>query len=546
MPFETEDIYKEPITDYLTEEEFRSHKMRLIGKYIDIKGIAGVGKTTENIKLIRGYLHLNYKVLLITHNHKLIRDILKEHKDIDWIKNHEYEIALGKEQNDEFNRPLCKFPKKRVYLHKCYKCKYHFNPYNKCLFVKKWERIDNLIMDAKPCVVMTVSQLLNPIGIKMKDFVIICDESVDNFINAIYDIPDRFIKDNLLIFKSLYQKQKENPNIKVCPFSCTTKETTNCFNCNHFEVYGTPEFIEIINKIKPIDEEEYFFYQEIKNKRIILCRKLEYHKGNNVRYLVPIPHEFNWKKIQPKQFIYTDATSSVKSAEETLGLKFDQIIIIEKELKNKVIQLYSSGTIDDMSKRLEYIQEILQLCNFPDNKETLIVCKDMFKKDLMEMTKCYICNHEEGIGTNDYEDCNNVLLYGKIRFNETQKILYHESRNKYRKTWNESKSDIEQKEKAIVIQNATRIRPYADSSKVIAYMFKDTYKELMPTITIKNINQILKMLKEKEKYQNCNRTEIIKNLRTSWELINKIIEELEIMELIEPINHRRDILIWIR
>jgi len=171
------------------------------------------------------------------------------------------------------------------------------------------------------------------------------------------------------------------------------------------------EIFRVINKNQIFTDEDYFSHLAYNKKRQIVDEVLN--------------HFAFFRRIDPKnsKLIYSASHTSLKIVEKIFGKLPDLHITITSKIRPEVTLINEKGTIKAIEKLIPKIPYVLEFLNIPDSDETLLICKKMFVDEIKKFCNCNITHYGAlSVGTNRFEKCKYILLFGRIFPNTLQQV----------------------------------------------------------------------------------------------------------------------------
>lgn len=332
---------------------------------------------------------------------------------------------------------------------------------------------------------------------KYKPYVLIIDESIENIVHTAIQVPEWIVLDfNPIECEECPLKNDCKPRYKR--LKGITKGKYKCIFRVPKKDYNLD--IETLN--------EYFFDYNMKNTEEIYGvwdnkRKRHVLIGyNSLDFLKDV-----------STIIYNDATGKVSMVEKHIGRKLDLILEDDEPLLNPTLILLEQMSLNKTEKELENLISYMNLFKIPLTDDTVIFTKMKFFYSLEALLPEEV-NIEYygrlGRGTNRYEHCHNVVLWGRFDLPYHVKELLKLHDVDY-----EDSNWIGMSEE---IQAMHRIRPLLDRNKRI-FLFTNSisgqFKENENLIGFmrSHLKICTEILDNKQKYEGLTITQISKKIK---------------------------------
>ena len=461
---------------------------------------SGTGKTKKNYETIRYFVKNDMKILICLPNHRLIEEFIErmEYK-CDYIH------LRGKLQPLMCNK---EYPNPDAYLNGgCNNC-----DERPCLYKLQFER-------ALDCgVVFVVPQMLRFVETFEPDLVVI-DESIQYIVRKGIPIPPQ-IRPHVAF---------EQIKCDSCPVKdkCTKKSYRNKYpqlRCP-YKMYFTIDCSTIdISDITSLDE--YFFKYNVENCGEIYGIWDE--EKNDYVILGYTPLDF---LDSIETLIFNCATTTLSIAENTFGREFDAVIKDKEIMENPIYILNDAMTMTKTERAIPALVEIFDLCNIPTDGNTVIYCKKKFEADINQLLPEVLTGHYGDCrGSNRFEDCKNVVLFGRFALRDSVKWLLH--------LYGLSREETESMEEAEELQALHRVRPLLDN-EVRIFLFTNTLIDKISHATEvfskRHLDKCLEFLTRKEELEGLTKTDLYKEIKGDHNDIKRSLEILKHFNKIRPI-----------
>ncbi|MFX1281166.1 MAG: hypothetical protein ACFFA3_17580 [Promethearchaeota archaeon] len=487
MYLDSNDLERQPAHTFRTKWTFNNKS-------------SGTGKTKKNYETIKYFVKNDMKILICLPNHRLIEEFIErmEYK-CDYIH------LRGKLQPSMCNKD---HPNPDAYLNGgCYYC-----DERPCLYKLQFER-------AKDCdVVFVVPQMLRFVETYEPDLLII-DESIESIVRKGIPIPPQ-IRPHVRF---------EEITCESCPVNdkCTKKNYRSKYpqlRCP-YKMYSTIGFSTIeTTDINSLDE--YFFKYNVEHSNDLYGIWDE--DKNDYVILGYTPLDF---LDGVETLIFNCATTTLSLAENTFGREFDAIIKDKEVMENPIYILDDVMTITKTEEAIPFLVEILDLCNIPNDENTVIYCKKKFEADIKQLLpEVHTGHYGDSRGSNRFEECKNVVLFGRFALRDSVKWLLS--------LYGLSSQEIKSMEEAEEIQALHRARPLLDRG-VRIFLFTNTLIDKIPQATKvfskRHLDKCLEILTRKEELEGLSKTELYKEIQGDHNDIKISLEILEHFNKIKPI-----------
>lgn len=479
MYLDSTELERQPAHTFLTKWTFNNKS-------------CGTGKTKKDSNNIKYYVKKGMKVFVCLSNHKLIEEFIErmEYKC-------EYIHLKGKLQPLMCNKEN---PNPNAFLNGgCNNCKE-----KPCDYKLQFER-------AKNCnIVFVVPQMLRYIETYKPDLLII-DESIESIVRKGIPIPPQYRP--LIRFERI--------NCDSCPADskCTKKNYRTKYpqlRCP-YKMYFTIKVPKIeIADMNSLDE--YFFKYNIETCKEIYGVWDE--EKNDFILLGYSPLDF-LKDIET--FIFNCATTKLSLAENTFGRNFDAIIKDKEVMENPIYILDDIMTMTKTEGAIPFLEEILDLCNIPKDNTTVIYCKKHFEAEINKLLpEVHTGHYGDCRGSNRFEECKNVVLFGRFALRDSVKWLLH--------LYGLTQEEIKSMEQAEEIQALHRVRPLLDK-EVRIFLFTNTLISEIPHATEvfnkRHLDKCLEILDRKEELEGLSKTDLYNKIKGDHNDIKRSLEILE-------------------
>ncbi|MFW9881651.1 MAG: hypothetical protein ACFFG0_51960, partial [Candidatus Thorarchaeota archaeon] len=423
-------------TMYLDSEELENQPAKsFLAKWTFNNKSCGTGKTKKDSDNIKYFVKRGMKILVCLPNHKLFEEFIEQmgYKcDYIHLKGKLQPLMCNKEN-----------PNPNAFLNGgCNNCKE-----TPCFYKLQFER-------AKNCdVVFVVPQMLRYVETYRPDLLII-DESIESIVRRGISIPPQYRQ--LIRFERI--------DCDTCPADakCTKKNYRMKYpqlRCP-FRMYFTVDIPNIeISDMNSL--EEYFFKYNVENCEEIYGIWDEEKSDYIILGYSPLDFLKNIKTL-----IFNCATTKLSLAENTFGRRFDAIIKDKEVMVNPIYILDDVMTMTKTEEAIPLLSEILDLCNIPKNNTTVIYCKKHFETEITRLLPEVNTGHYGDCrGSNRFEECKNVVLFGRFALRDSVKWLLH--------LYGLTQEEIKSMEQAEEIQALHRVRPLLDK-EVRIFLFTNT------------------------------------------------------------------------
>lgn len=453
----------------LSQEEFlkRDYK-EFKGKWTFVNLYPGAGKTRKIPYFADGFCLSNdphLRIVVCMPTHAKIREFLEkkyttENGKTSSSKPHVAHVHLeGKDQfgicmiEDQLKRRIPGCGRWHDSLGKIhYLCEYS----DDCIYLKQFDaaRRYNLIFVVKEHLQLAVQ--------KYDPGVIIIDETIESLVVQGVKVPASLAK-----YVKFRQCICDNcPITKVCP----NKDKLDFLK----EKYCVYEMFRTIEKFdfEPETLGEYFFKYDLEH--------LEHIYGiydNNLKdHIVIAWNDISFLQDVPT-LIFNCATTKLSMAEKVFGRKFNDVITSDRKLQNKIYMLDELASIRITGKMIPNLDFYFKLFNIVPDKDFLLYCKKKFKHTIRKKFKeMSVGNYGDSRGYNKYEDCKDVMLFGRYDLRESIKwLLWLYNFNFDESTWIG---------KAEEMQAFHRVRPMLNKDKRI-FLMTNSLKHYFNDIGVK-------------------------------------------------------------
>ncbi|MHA1989166.1 MAG: hypothetical protein ACW98D_21290 [Promethearchaeota archaeon] len=404
----------------------------------------GTRKTKKNHDNIKYQVTRGKKILVCLSNHRLIEEFIDrmEYKC-------DYTHLRGKLQPLMCNKEN---PNPNAFLNGgCNNCKE-----KPCDYKLQFER-------AKTCdVVFVVPQMLRYVETYKPDLLII-DESIDSIVRKGIPIPSQYRR--LMRFERI--------KCDICPVNerCVKKKYRSKYPQSRcpYKMYFTFDIPRIeISDMNSLDE--YFFKYNVESFHEIYGIWDEEKNDFIIMGYTPLNFLGGIETL-----IFNCATTTLSLAENTFGRQFDAIIKDKEILENLIYVLDDVMTMTKTEEEIPLLGEILDLCNIPRDNTTVIYSKKKFEAEIYQLLPDVHTGHYgDSRGSNRFEECKNVVLFGRFALRDSIKWLLH--------LYGLTQEEIKSMEQAEEIQALHRVRPLLDK-EVRIFLFTNTLMDKIPHAT---------------------------------------------------------------
>lgn len=430
---------------YLTSDELAQYSVEnFMGKWTYNHKSCGTGKSRKTYELIDYVVthELIMMVCLPTHdNIKEFMNRMTDHVDQAihlWGKT---TYCLRSNEAD-------------AYLIGCDLCNYRHS----CLYIRQF----SIAKEKK--IVFIVPQHLYLVR-EFNPAILIIDESIEHLAHKGIKIPERL--------QSQAHLNRVNCTTCIHRTKCADwrKKYRGKRGC-YFTLYKSLE----MDTFEPESLEEYFFkynYETLDN-----IYAVEDDDGNHI-IIGDTPLDF---LQQADTLIFNCATTMVSVAQKIFNREFDMIIRDKESLKNRIYLLEDFMTKAKTEAELKNAEDYFKVLNIPLNETILIYTKKEFEPYFQEHFPDVKTGHfGDSRGYNKYEECENVIIFGRYGLTNAVKMLLH--------LRGYNTKEVEWFEKAEEQQAMHRIRPIRDKSKII-YLFSNSLEEVITPTDYINLNSL--------------------------------------------------------